>query len=72
MTEVADGVHRLGASLVNWFAVRDGDKLTIIDAGNPDQYAQLPDLVASLGRSLGDVEAVVLTHAQGTISDRRP
>jgi glyoxylase-like metal-dependent hydrolase (beta-lactamase superfamily II) len=65
VTEVADGVHRLGAPLVNWFAVRDGDKLTIIDAGNPDQYAQLPDLVTSLGRSLGDVEAVVLTHAHG-------
>ena len=65
MREVADRVYRLGAELVNWFVIDDGGKLTVVDAGNPDQYEQLPDLLRVLGRNLGDVEAVVLTHAHG-------
>jgi glyoxylase-like metal-dependent hydrolase (beta-lactamase superfamily II) len=63
--EVADGVFRLGAELVNWWVIDDGGKLTVVDAGNPNQYEQLPDLLSGLRKSLGDVEAVVLTHAHG-------
>jgi glyoxylase-like metal-dependent hydrolase (beta-lactamase superfamily II) len=63
--EVADRIYRLGAELVNWFIVEEGEKLTVIDAGNPNQYEQLPAAVAKLGRTLSDVEAVVLTHAHG-------
>ncbi len=63
--EVADRVYRLGAELVNWFIIEDGGKLTILDAGNPNQYEQLPKAVAKLGRTLDDVEAVILTHAHG-------
>ncbi len=63
MQQVADRVYRLGADLVNWYVVEDGGKLTVVDAGNPKMYGQLPAAVGSLGRSLGDVEAVVLTHA---------
>ena len=65
MREVADRVYRLGAELVNWFVVEDGGKLTVVDAGNPNQFEQLPDLLAGLGKTIGDVEAVVLTHAHG-------
>jgi glyoxylase-like metal-dependent hydrolase (beta-lactamase superfamily II) len=65
VNEVADGVYRLGAELVNWWVIEDGGKLTVVDAGNPNQYDQLPDLLGGLGRQLGDVEAVVLTHAHG-------
>ncbi len=63
--EVADRIYRLGAALVNWWLVEDGGRLTVIDAGNPRQYEQLPKALAALGRSLRDVEAVVLTHAHG-------
>jgi hypothetical protein len=38
MQEVAEGIHRLGAKLVNWYIIVDGGKLTIVDAGNPNQY----------------------------------
>lgn len=65
MRSVADGVYRLGASLVNWFVVAQGDRLTVVDCGNPNQYQQLPDVLAAMGRSMGDVEAIVLTHAHG-------
>jgi len=63
--EVADRVYRLGAELVNWYIVEDGGKLTVIDAGNPNQYDQLPAAVSELGLAMDDVEAIVLTHAHG-------
>jgi glyoxylase-like metal-dependent hydrolase (beta-lactamase superfamily II) len=63
MIEVADRVYRLGAELVNWYLIEDGGRFTVIDAGLPKQFDQLPGAMAGLGASLGDVEAVVLTHA---------
>ena len=38
------------------------DGVTVVDAGFPRYFEQLPTVLASLGRSLGDVAAVVLTH----------
>jgi glyoxylase-like metal-dependent hydrolase (beta-lactamase superfamily II) len=63
--EVADRVYRLGADLVNWFIVEDAGKFTIIDAGNPNQYDQLPVAMADLGHAMENIEAIVLTHAHG-------
>ena len=63
--EVADRIYRLGAELVNWWLVEEGGRLTVVDAGNPNQYEQLPAAVGKLGRTMADVEAVVLTHAHG-------
>lgn len=65
MQEVAEGVYRLGARLVNWYIVVDGGKLTIVDAGNPNQYNQLPKALAELGKPFDSVEAIVLTHGHG-------
>lgn len=63
--EVADSVFRHGAELVNWFVVEDGGRLTVVDAGNPNQYHQLPTTLASLDKTMEDVAAIVLTHAHG-------
>ena len=65
MQEVAEGIHRLGAKLVSWYLVEQGGRFTVIDTGNPNQYDQLPKALASLGKSMAHVEAVVLTHAHG-------
>ena len=62
MTRIADGVHRLGSSLVNFYLVEEGDRLTVIDAGLPGYRKRLDSALAELDRSLSDVEAVVLTH----------
>lgn len=64
-TEVADGVHRLGADLVNWFIIDEGGRLTVVDAGNPNQFKQLPEALTRMGRDMADIEAIVLTHAHG-------
>jgi glyoxylase-like metal-dependent hydrolase (beta-lactamase superfamily II) len=61
--EVAGGVIRLGSKLVNWYLVEDGGRLTIVDAGLPGYWPQLPAVLGALGRRLADVEAVLLTHA---------
>ena len=62
-TEVAPGVHRLGSEIVNWYLVRDGDRLTAVDAGLSRFHDSLESDLAALGASPGDVEAVVLTHS---------
>lgn len=63
MERIAEGVHRLGSQLVNWYLVEDGERLTVVDAGMPRYRGQLDNALAELGRSLSDVEAIVLTHA---------
>ncbi|HSD77094.1 MAG TPA: MBL fold metallo-hydrolase [Solirubrobacteraceae bacterium] len=60
--QVADRVHRLGDRYVNWYVVEDGGRLTVLDAGFPGHWEQLPALLRALGRGLGDVDAVLLTH----------
>jgi glyoxylase-like metal-dependent hydrolase (beta-lactamase superfamily II) len=59
----AEGVHRIEDSFVNWFLIEDGGRLTAVDAGLPASWDSLNEAVQALGRSLGDLEAVVLTHA---------
>ena len=63
MTEVAEGVHRLGSWVVNWYLIEDGGRYTVLDAGLPKQCDQLAPALAALGATASDVEAIVLTHA---------
>src|SRR5262249_39678763 len=64
-TQVADGVVRLGTSLVNWYLVEDGGRVTIVDCGAPAYHAQLDGGLALLDRNRGHVDAIVLTHGHG-------
>jgi glyoxylase-like metal-dependent hydrolase (beta-lactamase superfamily II) len=60
--KIAPSLHRLGSSLVNSYLVEDGGLVTIVDAGLPGYWRDLPTELAAMGRSLDDVRAVVLTH----------
>src|SRR5215471_10161637 len=60
---MADGIYRLGSRWVNWYVVDDGAELTVVDTGYPGYYGQLEPGLASIGRSVADVRAIVLTHA---------
>ncbi len=60
--QLATSLHRLGSSLVNSYLVEEGGLVTIIDAGLPGYWRDLPAELAAMGRSLDDVRAVVLTH----------
>jgi glyoxylase-like metal-dependent hydrolase (beta-lactamase superfamily II) len=61
--EVADGVHRFGTRMVNWYLIERGGRLTLVDAGMRGYWPQLGRALAALGRKVEEVEAVVLTHA---------
>jgi glyoxylase-like metal-dependent hydrolase (beta-lactamase superfamily II) len=56
-------IYRLGGGHVNWWAIEEGGRLTLVDSGLPGQWNQVEPALASIGRSLPDVEAVLLTHA---------
>jgi glyoxylase-like metal-dependent hydrolase (beta-lactamase superfamily II) len=62
MPEVAPRIHRVGDEIVNSYVVEDGGAVTIVDAGVPSYWADLPAELETLGRSLEDVRAIVLTH----------
>lgn len=62
-TPLTDGVHRLGDSTVNFYVLREGTDLTVVDTGLPAHYPQLAALLAGIGRTVRDIRAVLLTHA---------
>src|SRR5919206_4745550 len=60
---VAPGLHRIEDAYTNWYLLEDDGRLTVADAGTPASWGSLQEALGRIGRGLGDVEAVVLTHA---------
>ena len=60
--QLAPSLHRLGNGLINSYLVEESGEVTIIDAGVPGYWGDLPTELAAMGRSLDDVRALVLTH----------
>ena len=56
-------IHRAGTALVNWYLLEEGGRVTLVDAGCPSYRSQLDGALAEIGRTIDDVEAIVLTHA---------
>ena len=63
--EIAPGVYCLGSEQVNWYLVEDGGRFSAVDAGLPGFEKDLAADLRTLGISPRDIEAVVLTHADG-------
>jgi len=59
----APGLHRIEDGYTNWYLIQDGTRLTVVDTGHPASWRSLHQALNALGRSPGDIEAVVLTHA---------
>ena len=59
----APGVWRLGTDFINYYAVEEGGRLTLVDAGAPRFADTLEEQLGEAGFGLSDVEAVVLTHS---------
>ncbi len=64
-TLLGEGLVRLGTSYVNWYLVADEEGVTVVDAGVPGYRPQLEPGLELIGRSLADVKAILLTHADG-------
>jgi len=61
--DVADGVHRIGEHFLNWYLIEESGRLTVVDAGLPASWHSLFEALDGIGRTPGDIEALVLTHA---------
>jgi len=63
VTEVAKGVHRLTNGVSNFYLVEESGKLVLVDAGAPKDWALFTRAALDLGKVVGDLDAVLLTHA---------
>ena len=63
MPRIAEGLHRLGSDLINFYLVEDVTGLTVVDAGIPAFYDNLDACLRESDRAWEDVKALVLTHA---------
>ncbi|MGW4774520.1 MBL fold metallo-hydrolase [Nocardia sp. NPDC004278] len=61
--QVSDSVHMVSGTNVNWALVSDGSGVTVIDAGYPADTAAVLESVRQIGHKVGDIAAVLLTHA---------
>jgi glyoxylase-like metal-dependent hydrolase (beta-lactamase superfamily II) len=61
----ADGVHRFGDGIVNWYLIEDGGELTVIDTAWPRSWPQVERAVSSIGRVVEDIRAILLSHGHG-------
>lgn len=60
---VVPGVHRIENSYTNWYLIEEDGRIAVVDTGLPTSWPSLIEALKSLGRTLSDIEAVVLTHA---------
>jgi glyoxylase-like metal-dependent hydrolase (beta-lactamase superfamily II) len=60
--KLAPGLHRVGSDLIACYLVEDGGRLTLIDAGLAGHWKDLLEELGAMGRSIDNLEAVVLTH----------
>jgi glyoxylase-like metal-dependent hydrolase (beta-lactamase superfamily II) len=62
MAEVAPGVHRYGTRFINCYLIEEGGRLTLLDTGLPSYVKHLRPVLAKIGRSVTDIDAILLTH----------
>lgn len=63
ITEVAKGIHRLTNGVANFYLIEESGKLALVDAGAPKDWVLFSRAVRELGREIGDLDAVLLSHA---------
>ena len=60
--KLGPSLHRIGSDIVAVYLVDSPEGVTVIDAGLAGQWKELTAELAAMGRSLGDIRGVVLTH----------
>jgi glyoxylase-like metal-dependent hydrolase (beta-lactamase superfamily II) len=73
--EVVDGVFELGLGVVNMHLVVTDEGVVLVDTGLPRRAQQIDRALRDLGKKIGDVTAVLLTHHHfdhiGNVADVR-
>src|SRR5262245_54259546 len=60
---ITGGIHRIGdESIINSYLVEEAGQVTVVDAGIAGLYRDLPRELSTMGRTIADVRAVILTH----------
>lgn len=62
LTQIADGIHRLGVRMSGLFILID-DAVTLVDTGPRWSSGRIAHALKQLGRSIEEVERVIVTHA---------
>ena len=60
--KLGPALHRIGNDIVASYFVITDEGITVIDAGLPGQWRDLLAELADLGRDVGDIKGVILTH----------
>ncbi len=60
--KLAPSLHRIGSDTVATYLVDDPSGVTLVDAGVSGQWKELVAELESMGRSIADVRALLLTH----------
>jgi glyoxylase-like metal-dependent hydrolase (beta-lactamase superfamily II) len=55
-------LHRIGNDLVAAYLIDTAEGVTVVDAGLPGHYRDLTAELTAMGRTLGDIRGVILTH----------
>ena len=63
LTAITDHVHFAETELVNWTLVTDDNGVMLIDTGYPGHRGDVLDSLRQLGFDVGDLRAILLTHA---------
>ncbi len=63
MREIADRVYVLGTRAHNFYLVRSGDELTMVDAGCSKEWKYVADGVEKIGLNIDAIKSVIVTHA---------
>ena len=63
LDQAADGVWLITGTDVNCVLVAEGNDLTLVDTGWPGDLPRILSSLEQVGRGIGDLSAVVLTHA---------
>ncbi len=61
--QIADGVWNLGSQDFNFYALEQGGKLTLIDAGLRRDWGRMLRGLDEIGHGIEGIDAVLLTHA---------
>ena len=60
---IGPGIHRIGDNaIINAYLLEELGEVTIVDAGLPGYWNDLPAELAAMGRSIADIRALLLTH----------
>lgn len=63
VSESVSGVFLVIGARTNWYLIREGESVTLVDAAWPKDYPLVVESLDRIGATPAQVEAVVLTHA---------